>query len=55
MEEINNNMEEATTNMDKGNEQLEKKLESDKSSNKCLILAVIGVLAFIVFLIWIGF
>ena len=41
--------------MEKGNEQLEIKIQRDNKSNKCLVMAVAAVFAFVVIIIVLGF
>ena len=48
-------MGDAKDNMEKGNEQLEINIERGSNSNKCLILVIAAIFAFVVFLIWVGF
>lgn len=49
------NIQETKTNMEQGNEQLEVKIERDKSNNKCLIGCVAITFACIVIILVLGF
>lgn len=48
-------MQETKTNMEAGNEQLDIKVKRDSKSNKCLVMAVAAVFAFVVIIVILGF
>lgn len=52
---VEQNVQETKTNMEAGNDQLDIKIKRDSKSNKCLIMAVAAVFAFVVIIIVLGF